>query len=279
MLVVSSSLVLSTVAADAPNNNNPLVGWHNLVTVGNIETTTELDGFPALNLANPSTCLFWQGNGDSSPAEDEYIAVNLDEVDPIDYVGIAGHNFGTAQITVSVEGLTGPEDSPPTWTEIVQEFIPADDVPLMARFVPQSLAGIRIRLQPGLEAPRAAVLYVGRLLVLPRRIYVGHQPITFNTTSNVITGRAELGQFLGRIVLSETTVTQLSLQNILASFYRSDMEPWRLASIARPFFFAWRPGTYPYEIGYCWATGDMRVENQRTNGMVKVSLSVQGISK
>src|SRR5690606_8959527 len=74
-----------------------------------------------------------------------------------------------AQITVSVEGRDEIEGSPETeWVELVGETLLADDGPVIFRFTPQPLAQIRLRMQPGSALPTAAVVYVGKLLVMER---------------------------------------------------------------------------------------------------------------
>ncbi len=170
-VIISSSLTLGDVLSGggAINGNNPIIGYQNLVTAANISSTTENPDFPATNLANPSTSLKWVG--DASPPADEYITIEVNADEEIDYVGIGRHNFGTAQITVSIEGLADADALPQVWDEIVQETIPANDQPLILRFTPAGYASLRIRLQPGLADPTAAVVYVGKLLVLQRRIY------------------------------------------------------------------------------------------------------------
>jgi len=122
-----------------------------------------------------------------------------------------------------------------------------------------------------------AVVYVGKLTVIERRMYVGHRIINYNTTANVITGRSETGIFLGRISLGAFNESQIEFTNMTPQFYRSDLEPFRKAAITRPFFFAWRPSLYPLEVGYCWAMSDMTVQNSVSNGFMTASLNVQGI--
>ncbi len=269
MIVISNSLVLSQVSGEQPNADNPVVGWRNLTTVTNVTADTEDVAFPALNLANPSTYLRWLAEDTS----EQYITINHNTVDEVDYVGIAGHNFGTAQIPVSIEGDDGGG-----FDELVAPIMLPDDGPAIFRFVPTSLQAVRVRLQSGLAPATAAVVYVGRLLILPRRIYVGHAPLPFNRKANIVTGRSDMGQFLGRIVLGETTESSLSLQNIDPAFFRSSVNPWLRASVSRPFYFAWRPGDYPLETGYCWASNDPQSSNQLANGFMQVSLSLQGIA-
>jgi hypothetical protein len=47
--------------------------------------------------------------------------------------------------------------------------------------------------------------------------------------------------------------------------------------VERPFFFAWRPDAYPYEVGYCWLTNDPQPSNALPNGMMSVSLEMAGV--
>lgn len=269
MIVISNSLVLSQAVGEQPNADNPVIGWRNLVTVANISADTEDPAFPAIQLANPSTYLRWLAAGTTG----NHITINHNTVDEVDYVGIAGHNFGSAQVPVSIEGDDGGG-----FDELVAPVMLPDDAPAIFRFTPTSLQAVRVRLQSGIAPPTAAVVYVGKLLVLPRRIYVGHAPLPLNTKANIVTGRSDQGHFLGRIVLGETTEGSLSQQNVDPAFFRTDIKPWLKATVSRPFFFAWRPGDYPLETAYCWATNDPQSSNQLANGYMQASLSLQGIS-
>ncbi len=276
-VVISSSLTLA--AADSGggviNADNPIIGYQNQVTASNITATTEDPDFPASNLGNVSTALRWLGEV-GSPEADEYITITADTAELCDYIGIARHNFGSAQITVSVEALD-EDASPDAWVEIVQEFIPANDQPIIMRFTPQALSQVRIRLQPGNAAPTAAVVYLGALLVLQRRIFVGHTPINYGRGSKVINARSENGSFLGRIVLNEMTKTTAALQNLTPAWYRTYFDPFVTAARENPFFWAWRPGSYPAECGFAWLTNDPKPANQRPNGMMQVSFEMSGI--
>jgi hypothetical protein len=276
-VVIAQNLVLGDIVSGGGviNANNPLIGYQQLATTGNISATTEAAGFPASFLVNPSTNLRWEGVI-ASPAADEYITLDLNTEELVDYIGIARHNFFSAQIPVSIETLD--EGSPESWTEIISSVIPPNDGPLLFRFAPQGITSIRIRMQPGNAAPTAAVVYAGKLLVLQRRLYVGHTPINMGRNTKVSNQRSESGNFLGRIILSETTSTQFTLKNLTPVWYRAYIEPF-LAGRGREdaFFFAWRPSDYPYEIGYCWLTSDATPQNDLTNGMMSISFDVAGI--
>jgi hypothetical protein len=279
-VVVSSSVVLT--GADGINADNPLIGYQTLVAAGNVTATTQDPDWPASNLANPSTFLKWKADP-GSPVVDEYLIVTPDSAEDIDYVGIAGHNFGSGQMPVSVEYLD-EDASPPEWVELITETLLPDDGPVLFRFTPQPFTQIRVRIQPSLatvpvEQAFAAVLYVGKLLVVQRRIFVGHTPIPYGRRLNVANHRSISGAFLGRIVLSETTETSVALEALTPAWYREYFEPFLVAAKEIPFFFAWRPGAYPREVGFAWLTGDPQPANQLPNGLMQVSFDMAGIAR
>jgi hypothetical protein len=256
--------------------NSPLIGYENLATVDNIAATSEDADYPATNLVNPATNLLWKGEA-ASPLEDVYVTVTLAGADLIDYVAIAKHNLFTAQSLVSVEGLTG---SPLEWVELCSAVALPDNGPAMFCFSEQALDAVRLKIQasPLDVVPQAAVLYAGKLLILQRRVYVGHVPIPYGTSATIVNGKSESGNFLGRIVLNEWNSTGLSLQNLTPAWVRASLMPFVRACKEQPFFFAWRPSSYPYEVGYCWMTNDPKPSNQSPNGMMQVEFNMSGIA-
>lgn len=276
-VVISNSYVISDLLSGGGviNANNPVIGYENLVTVANIAATTAADGFPASNMANPSTNLRWVGAAGSPPA-DEYITVTVNALEPIDYIAIARHNLGSAQIPVSVEYFD-TDASPQAWEELIAPVMLPNDGPALFRFPPQAYTAIRLRLQPAAQAPTIAVVYTGALLVLQRRVYVGHTPINYGRATKITNARSEAGDFLGRIVLNETTRTTLNLLNLTPDWYRSYLEPFLLMAQEHPFFFAWRPSDYPREVGYAWLTNDPVPSNALPNGMMSVALEMAGV--
>lgn len=271
MIVIGSGVVLSP--DPATNADNPVIGWHSIVTVDNVTADEEATGYPATNLANPITSAGagWRGE----TAIEQYVTVLTDSGEDLDYLAVARHNFGSAAIAVSVE-LRADAGDP--WTEVAGPIIPAHDGPLLFRFDAQPAYQVRLKLAAGDEAPRAAVMYLGEALIVQRRIYVGHTPITMGRNLTVANGRSESGAFLGRVVVGEGRSTSVSLQNLTPAWYRDEFDPFVVDAGERPFFFAWRPGEYPDEVGYCWLTSDPRPANQRNNGMLSVTLEVNGIA-
>lgn len=79
----------------------PLIGWHNVVTAGDITSTTETDGFPVTNLANNATHLTWVAEFQTGLVELIILTVGVG-AGPIDYIAFAGHNFGSEGMQIYV---------------------------------------------------------------------------------------------------------------------------------------------------------------------------------
>lgn len=281
-VVVSPGFVVSDGGYNF-NADTPIIGYDNLLPASTVEATTEDDGYPALNLANPITHLRWRSAA-GSPSSEEYITVTFNpnvSTPLIDYLAIARHNLGSSQAIVSVEAAESEVGSPGDWTEIVSERLLPDDGAAIFRFDKSAYFAVRLRIQESQAAepatPYIGVMYVGELLLLQRRIHTGHTPINYGRRQNIVNNRTINGDFAGRVILSRALETQVSLKNLTPDWYRQYMEPFLLDAQNNPFFFAWRPGTYPNEAGFCWLADDPQPVNQLSNGMMQIDLSLEGI--
>lgn len=267
MIHISSSVVLSQ-AGELITANNPRIGYHNIITADNISADEEATDEPVRNLANPATYLYWRGETTNA----QTVQVSLAEAEEVNYFAIAKHNLGSTGATVAFEYSNNGSD----WTT-VETVEPSSDYALIVEFDAVSAQFYRLNITPGSAAPAIAVLYVGQILVLQRRIYVGHTPITFGRKTIVSNGRSENGQFLGRVMRREFLQTGVDLKNITPSWYRNYMDPFVQSARTKPFFFAWRPQQYPNEVGFAWLTNDVDVSNQLPNGYMQLSMKLQGV--
>lgn len=269
-LVISSAVVLSQ-AADGLSLNHPVIGWHNVVTSSTIVATNEDANYPASNLANPATHLEWRSDDDA----EQYITVTTNYIDEIDYVGIAGHNYSSGEIPISVGYFD--TSSPPVWVELVEEVMLPDDGPVILRFTAQSRATVEIKLGAGSENPRAAVVYVGKLLVIERKIYVGHTPLPDGIKSSVVNGRSESGKFLGRIQIAEWRESTIPLSLVSPDWFRAYMRPFLREGKNLPFFFAWRPEDYPFETGFALLMEDPAPVPTGPSNLIAFDMKVSGV--
>lgn len=270
-IIISEALVLAE-PVEGLSLNHPVIGWHNVVTSTTVAADTEDSLYPASNLANPATHLEWRAEDDS----EQYITVTTNYVDEIDYVGVASHNWSSGEIPVSVGYFD--TSSPPVWVELVAEVTLPDDGPVIFRFTPQSLAVVKIKLGSGTEDARAAVVYVGKLLVIERKIYVGHTPLPDGIKSTVVNGKSESGKFLGRIELGEWRESTIPLSIVSPEWFRTYMRPFLRNGKNLPFFFAWRPEDYPFETGYAWLMEDPAPVPTGPSNLIAFDMKVSGVT-
>lgn len=269
MLVISGSLILQPVTP--ARTDLPLIGWRNIITPEGIVADSALENYPASNLANPAT--HPQAEWRSAEAIEQYLTISTDVVEDVDFIGIAKHNFGSAEIAVSIDEFV--DDA---WVNLVAEFMPGNDSPLLFRFPSASRAQVRIHLKAGNAAPRAAVVYLGKLLVMERKIYVGHTPLPHGRKVSVANGRSESGNFLGRIVLGEWRESTAPISLMTPEWYRANFDPFLAVSKELPFFFAWRPDTYPDEVGFAWLADDPMPAPVGPSNLIAFEMKMSGVA-
>jgi hypothetical protein len=253
--------------------NNPRLGWHSIAVAGTVTADQEQADYPLVNLLNPITYLQWR----AVDASEQSITISLPDAQAVDYIGVYGHNWGSQATTVHVEYSTDAGD---TWTAAMAPTIPDElDRVLFRTFTEVTADLFRVRLVPSSEVPpEASILYFGRVLVIPRRIYVGHTPLSMGRDAQVSTGLSQSGQFLGRVLESIGYDTSVAFQHLSPTWVRDELDPFIRACITRPFFWSWRPGTYDTEAGLAWFSGALpRAQNQSPNGLMSVSWNMQGV--
>jgi hypothetical protein len=277
---------------EIPFSRLPIIFWHNVVSVNNVTTDSEDPDFPVTNVANSSLGLKWKQDFTGSPiAMPDVIAVDVTGQGPINYVGIAGHNLGTAGATVAVEGSSYPGgESPMSGTaspanhEYVTGFQPGDDSPLVIMFDEvESQEGdfgvVRIRLQsPGTVAMEVGVLYVGYATFLDDGIQADHTPLPLATVHDFVAGQSENGGFLGRIVLGQWQESTATIANMETDWARDNMLPFLEHAAEEPFFWAWNPLDYPEEVSFAWLSNDPQLVFD-IDGYVAIDLGMKGIAE
>lgn len=266
MIVISDSIVLSPGLTRA----HPIIGYNNKVTTANLAASASADDYPYLNLANPFTHLRWRGVGTG----DHTLTHTTGGASPYGFCGIAGHNFGSAGWSVAIKSDTGSG-----YVDIISASIPGDDRPLLFWWTNASAQSLRVSLSGGSEAPQAAVLFFGEPLIVQRKVLPPHTPINMGRKVNATSGQSQSGNFLGSIVTGEGRSSEISFENLTDDWYRENMDEFvEYATMRNPFFYAWLPETFPQDVGYAWCTNDPKPVIHRANGMMQISLSVDGVA-
>lgn len=249
--------------------DDPIIGWHNLVTAGVVSATSEDADHPASNLASPSTAETWL----AASAAAQTVTVTISDPNPIDYVALARHNLGSEGIGVTLEG-----EAASVWSELGTAN-PSDDRPMLFRFTPAVLTGVRLVLGAATTNPATiAVVYAGKLLEMPHGVEPGYTPLPYSRKSRITNGQSETGQFLGRIVTGAELGSAAAWRGLDPDWYRTDMAPFVEASDQRPFFFSWRPESRPLEVGYAWLSQTPSPTIEKNDELLAIQLDMGAIA-
>ena len=258
-VVISNNMVLTT---PIQSGNAGVIGYQNILNVNNVTATSSLATNPITNVANPATAYTWE----ATSASTQTITINTAGQE-VDYIGIARHNLNQIGLTVSVK-YNGITIVPATSISDVQALLFLQNIA-----IPDT---VEIIISGATVAPQIGVIYIGKSLRLERNIYVGHTPITYGRNRTSINGLSENGQYLGEIVVREMNMSQVSLQNLTPIWYRTMLDPFFKLKPRPPCFWAWRPETYPDEVGFAWIDGNPTMSNQKSNGMVSANWNFKG---
>ena len=294
MSIVLTRIIIPDAGNDS--DNYPRIGYDTVITEDNVMSDEAASGFPVSNIGNPVTHLKWK----AETSAQQSIVILLDEPVTVDYLGLANHNFGTTGTTVTLQYATAlgsplsggsplvgsPIGGSPlaTWDDIFVNDVISTDNAYIHEFDEITSQAFRIIITPGggspFVAPELAVAYLGLILSVPEKKFVGYEPPTLNEQSVISTGYSENGSFLGRVIRSEGLEHSVTFNYLSASWYRENFVPFTVQAKIAPFFYAWRPLDNPDEVAFMWTTSNPKMNNSRGGGVVgfvSVTIDMQGI--
>lgn len=269
IVVISPGLVLPFTAAF--RRVSPWILWESKITFTNIVADEEDSVHPVTNLWNPVTSSYWMGT--STAAQGIRVSGLTGMTDAL---GVARHNFGTAQIELEVWGINAA--SAPDFVKIHDGLLPTDDTPILFKFTKDVYSDIELRMASGGAIPYAAILMIGELLVLPTGIQPGYTPLRAGRQIELSVGQSQSGEHLGSWVLSAGLKNSTSIKELSDSFYNDSMREFLdAADLGQTFFFAWAPIVRPLEVGYCWFDSNSTRVISRSRPTWDVDMNIGGI--
>lgn len=155
---------------------------------------------------------------------------------------------------------------------------PVDNAPIMFMDIPRTARYMQIKLtNTSGVMPRIAVIYAGVMLAMQRAIYGGHVPISLSRQTQLKQPVSRGGQFLGQSYRRLGVQTSVAWKNLGAAWYRANFDPFVKEARKNPYFFAWRPQSYPLELGFVWSGDDIAPSNMGIRDLMEVSMKVAGI--
>lgn len=269
---ISDELLISGAefGAFVPDANCPIIGISSQCTASNIFAAANTDpSYPAWLTATPATNERWK----TTMATSHTWSFQPDGVSEIDYIGIAAHSGLVGRqisVTAAVPGVGGVIVFGP-------QLITTGDV-IFVRFPAVVAATFYITFaSPEAFQFSIGVINVGKLVALPRKIYVGHTPIVYGRQTTKQVGISDSGAYLGQRVTRVSQSSSVTMDNVPPDYYRNTLyNGFHRPSERLPFFWAWRPVSHPTEVGFCWLDSDLSVSNSRSNGFMSINFSMTG---
>lgn len=262
-VVISDAMTL--VEATGVPLTHARIGWHTILRDAVLTASSAAPGFPVSSLANSMTYDRWLPV--ALPAT---VTIDAGAAVAADYLGIAAHLLRDGLNTVTLSYLDAG-----AWTEIAAGQ-PEDNGTLLFLFPEVVSRWWRLTFAGATPQP-VGVVYLGRALAMQRPIYQGHTPLTLSADTVIRPQRSERGQFLGRTIIRGGFKTGAAWSNLSAAWVRDSFMPFVKSARRYPFFFAWRPGSFPKEVGYVWTPGDIAPSNAGPRDLMSVDMEIEGL--
>lgn len=248
--------------------NSPHILYDSHVRDATVTADEEESGQPVSLLQHYLTAPGERWAGTSTSEQN----VDFDFGSPVafDALGIAAHNLGTIGGSITFQ-----ESSDGVTYNDIATYVPADDETILILFGTVTKRYARLVITPGSAAPEIGVVYIGEVMPVQHTLYGGHKPTTLGRSANRIGQVSDSGHFLGLVIMSESETTSANLTHLKAGWYRSTFKDFERAAATKPFFWAWRPDSYPKEVGFAWLTSLPKPENTGPGDLMSVKLDMR----
>lgn len=202
--------------------------------------------------SNAADWLTYSGGWQATGAGDKTLTATLTIAENANSMGIYKHNLGTLGLTAKLQYSSDGS----TWNDLTgTEISPADDTAIfMVAAAPVSAQFWRIHIA-GLASAETLIIgqaYVGDSMQVFSPPESGFTPPNMGLANKYITSRSDGGDFLGRSLIRKGYESAFNIQNVAASWVRSDWMPFLLEAEKHPFYYSWDSLSHPTEVAFCY---------------------------
>jgi len=260
-ILISQNLI---VAINASNTIYPLtharIGYKNLITKDNISGPVGEDSFPITGMALGITTELYKPSTSNA-----VVNVDLTTAQDVNYFGLVGNNMGTVKLEYSFDDIS--------YTSVFEKD-DGSSVISMGLFEKTTARYWRFTFTG--SGQEIITVYLGVTLDMMRPIYGGHSPLSLSRKTAMQPRLSETAQFMGITIQRQGFGTSYNWNNLEAVWLRDEFKPFMLAARKQPYFIAWRPETFPTEVGYGWTMTDIKPENSGGRDLMSVTVPIQG---
>jgi hypothetical protein len=195
----------------------------------------------------------------------------------VDTVFIAAHNLGSTGSTVLVQTAATVGGAFTTRATVVPTDDSAIAVMINSGGAPYVIREIRIQVTGASGLAQIGIIRAGVALQMQRATYGGVAPIGLTRAVETRHSISETGQWLGRTLQRQARRTTLDWQNLTASWYRANFEPFSLSLPQTPFGLIQNPARMPESVAWCWTDAPPSPTNAGVRDLMNVTLEVTGL--
>ena len=195
--------------------------------------------------------------------------VDLGQARAVDYVGLVVAT-SSVQITVAYSS----DDV--SYTTFATALTPTDTSPIMLLDSTKAARYWRISVASPVTI---AVVYIGQVLEFERPFFDGHSPMPLSRMVERTSSMTRGGQFVGQDVIRRGTMTNVAVNNLTPSWYRSNFDPLVRHLETKPVFFAWNLLKAQSDVSYAGSADPIQpaLVSQTPGGRISVSMSLRGL--
>lgn len=194
----------------------------------------------------------------------------------VDTLFIAAHNLGSTGTTITVE----TSDTTGGAFTIRATIVPTDNDTIAVMFnnagTPYTIRRVRISLTGASSAVQIGIIRAGVALQMEQAVFGGIKPIGLSRAVETRHSQSETGQWLGRTVQRQASLTEMPWEHLTAAWYRANFAPFALALPQTPFGLIQNPLRMPESVAWCWTDSAPVPENMGMRDLMRVSLPIIG---
>ena len=248
----------------------PRIGYDNLLraTASTVTGSVETTGYEAANVHDWHPFSRWKADSGGL----RYLTVDLGSAQAVNSWGLYGHNLGAIGGSIALQYSDG--DS--SWTNYGTQQSPTGTECIFITGTSSSHRYWRWQVNPGSGDAYIGVLFLGPYLELQRGCQAGFAPPPLAWDDRVTNSRSVTGGFLGRSIVKQGIVADVSLNDMTEAWALASLEPFLSHGRRYPFFMQWEPENLATQVGFFEFSNAVPRATYSRNGFLSVSLSLHG---
>lgn len=193
---------------------------------------------------------------------------------PIDTIILAAHRLAGCTVLIETSSTIGGA------FVTRATIVPTDNSTIAVMFnnagAPHVIRRYRITVSGAPTVAEIGIIRGGVALQMAQPVFGGVRPIGLNRMVETRHSISETGQWLGRTIQRQASMTVMDWTHLTAAWYRANFQPFALSLPQTPFGLIQNPARMPESVAWCWTDTSPAPENMGVIDYMQVSLPITG---